>query len=105
MNVAIEAGSVRSEAPYTPRYDWQGISDEAELDAIRARIHGMALKWQDFGAASPFDSPDMGVSWPDEGGAARRPVGSMDTGHTVHSRRASREVRGHARGHRRIGDP
>jgi aryl-alcohol dehydrogenase-like predicted oxidoreductase len=32
------------EAPYTPRYDWQGISDEAEMDAIRARIPGMALK-------------------------------------------------------------
>jgi aryl-alcohol dehydrogenase-like predicted oxidoreductase len=30
-------------APYTPRYDWQGISDEAELNAIRARIPGMAL--------------------------------------------------------------
>ena len=30
-------------APYTPRYDWQGVSDEAELDAIRARIPGMAL--------------------------------------------------------------
>ena len=32
------------EAPYTPRYDWQGISDELEMDAIRARIPGMALK-------------------------------------------------------------
>lgn len=31
-------------APYTPRYDWQGISDEAELDAIRARVPGMALR-------------------------------------------------------------
>ncbi|KAA1399586.1 aldo/keto reductase [Aeromicrobium ginsengisoli] len=31
------------EWPYTPRYDFQGISDEAELDAIRARIPGMAL--------------------------------------------------------------
>lgn len=31
------------QAPYTPRYDFQGISDEAELDAIRARIPGMAL--------------------------------------------------------------
>ena len=28
--------------PYTPRHDWQGISGEAELDAIRARIPGMA---------------------------------------------------------------
>jgi len=31
----------RLQAPYTPRRDWQGISDEAELDAIRARIPGM----------------------------------------------------------------
>lgn len=31
------------EAPYTPRYDWQGISDEAELEAIRRRVPGMAL--------------------------------------------------------------
>ncbi|MFI5735580.1 aldo/keto reductase [Kribbella sp. NPDC051587] len=31
------------EAPYTARYDWQGISDEAELAVIRARIPGMAL--------------------------------------------------------------
>jgi aryl-alcohol dehydrogenase-like predicted oxidoreductase len=30
-------------APYTPRHDWQGISDEAELEAIRARVPGMAL--------------------------------------------------------------
>jgi aryl-alcohol dehydrogenase-like predicted oxidoreductase len=31
------------EAPYTPRYDWQGISDEAEMEAIRKRVPGMAL--------------------------------------------------------------
>jgi len=31
------------QAPYTPRYDWQGVSDEAELEAIRRRIPGMAL--------------------------------------------------------------
>ena len=30
--------------PYTPRYDWQGVSDEATLDAIRARVPGMVLK-------------------------------------------------------------
>ncbi|SFK64786.1 aldo/keto reductase [Amycolatopsis sacchari] len=30
-------------APYTPRYDWQGVSDEATLAAIRARVPGMAL--------------------------------------------------------------
>ncbi|MEV7449837.1 aldo/keto reductase [Streptomyces nigra] len=31
------------EIPYTPRYDWQGVSDEAELEAIRRRVPGMAL--------------------------------------------------------------
>ena len=31
------------QAPYTPRYDFQGVSDEAEMDAIRARIPGMSL--------------------------------------------------------------
>jgi aryl-alcohol dehydrogenase-like predicted oxidoreductase len=31
------------QAPYTPRYDWQGVSDEATMDAIRARVPGMAL--------------------------------------------------------------
>ncbi|HET6711383.1 aldo/keto reductase [Amycolatopsis sp.] len=30
-------------APYTPRYDWQGVSDEATMAAIRARVPGMAL--------------------------------------------------------------
>jgi aryl-alcohol dehydrogenase-like predicted oxidoreductase len=30
-------------APYTPRYDWQGVSDEATMNAIRARVPGMAL--------------------------------------------------------------
>ncbi|NMO90907.1 aldo/keto reductase [Actinomycetospora sp. TBRC 11914] len=29
------------EAPYTPRADWQGVSDEAELERIRARIPQM----------------------------------------------------------------
>lgn len=31
-------------APYTPRYDFQGVSDEAAMDAIRRRVPGMALK-------------------------------------------------------------
>lgn len=30
-------------APYTPRYDFQGVSDEATMSAIRARVPGMAL--------------------------------------------------------------
>jgi 1-deoxyxylulose-5-phosphate synthase len=29
------------ERPYTPRHDFQGVSDEAELDRIRAQIPGM----------------------------------------------------------------
>ncbi len=44
LDVALTDDELRElEAPYTPRYDWQGVSDEAELDAIRARIPGMAL--------------------------------------------------------------
>ena len=31
------------QAPYTPRHDWQGVSDEAEMEAIRRRVPGMAL--------------------------------------------------------------
>ncbi|MDR6611130.1 hypothetical protein J2Y42_000542 [Leifsonia sp. 1010] len=30
-------------APCTPRYDFQGVSDEATMNAIRARVPGMAL--------------------------------------------------------------
>ncbi|WP_370963112.1 aldo/keto reductase [Amycolatopsis sp. cg9] len=45
LDVVLSDDEVRAlEGPYTPRHDWQGISDEAELDAIRARIPGMALK-------------------------------------------------------------
>jgi aryl-alcohol dehydrogenase-like predicted oxidoreductase len=29
------------ERPYAPRHDFQGVSDEAELDRIRAQIPGM----------------------------------------------------------------
>lgn len=44
LDLELSDGEVRAlEAPYTPRYDWQGISDEGELDAIRNRIPGMAL--------------------------------------------------------------
>ena len=44
LDVELTDDEVRAlEAPYTPRYDWQGISDEAELEAIRLRIPGMAL--------------------------------------------------------------
>jgi aryl-alcohol dehydrogenase-like predicted oxidoreductase len=44
LDVVLIDDEVRAlQAPYTPRYDFQGVSDEAELDAIRARIPGMAL--------------------------------------------------------------
>lgn len=45
LEVELSTEEVRGlEAPYTPRYDFQGISDEAELEAIRARIPQMALQ-------------------------------------------------------------
>ncbi|WP_445166024.1 aldo/keto reductase [Mycolicibacterium sp. Dal123E01] len=45
LEVELTDDEVRSlQAPYTPRYDFQGVSvDEAALDAIRERIPGMAL--------------------------------------------------------------
>lgn len=44
LDVELTDDEVRwLQAPYTPRHDFQGISDEAELDAMRARIPGMAL--------------------------------------------------------------
>ncbi|MFZ4892966.1 aldo/keto reductase [Plantibacter sp. Mn2098] len=44
LDVTLTADEIRSlEGPYTPRYDFQGVSDEAELEAIRARIPGMSL--------------------------------------------------------------
>ncbi|WP_262062606.1 aldo/keto reductase [Streptomyces sp. STR69] len=44
LDVELTDDEVRAlEAPYTPRYDWQGVSDEAELEAIRKRVPGMAL--------------------------------------------------------------
>jgi 1-deoxyxylulose-5-phosphate synthase len=44
LDVQLSDDDLRSlEAPYTPRYDWQGVSDEAELEAIRRRVPGMSL--------------------------------------------------------------
>ncbi|MGW4170250.1 aldo/keto reductase [Streptomyces chartreusis] len=44
LDIELTDDDVRAlQAPYAPRHDWQGISDEAELDAIRKRIPGMAL--------------------------------------------------------------
>ena len=45
LDVELTDEDVRAlTTPYTPRYDWQGVSDEATMDAIRARVPGMALK-------------------------------------------------------------
>jgi aryl-alcohol dehydrogenase-like predicted oxidoreductase len=44
LDVELTDEDVRAlTAPYTPRYDWQGVSDEATMAAIRARVPGMAL--------------------------------------------------------------
>jgi aryl-alcohol dehydrogenase-like predicted oxidoreductase len=44
LDVSLSDDDVRAlTAPYTPRYDWQGVSDEATMAAIRARVPGMAL--------------------------------------------------------------
>ncbi|WP_234545244.1 aldo/keto reductase [Streptomyces shenzhenensis] len=44
LDVELTDDQARSlEDPYTPRYDWQGVSDEAEMEAIRRRVPGMAL--------------------------------------------------------------
>lgn len=44
LDIDLTDDEVRAlEAPYTPRHDWQGVSDEAEMEAIRKRVPGMAL--------------------------------------------------------------
>lgn len=44
LDVMLSDEDVRTlEAPYTPRYDWQGISDEAEMERIRKNVPGMSL--------------------------------------------------------------
>ncbi|MBF4463238.1 MULTISPECIES: aldo/keto reductase [unclassified Rathayibacter] len=44
LDVQLTDGDVTAlTAPYTPRYDWQGVSDEATMNAIRARVPGMKL--------------------------------------------------------------
>ncbi|WP_433894653.1 aldo/keto reductase [Streptomyces sp. CA-111067] len=44
LDVELTDDEVRAlEAPYTPRADWQGVSDEAEMEAVRRRVPGMAL--------------------------------------------------------------
>jgi aryl-alcohol dehydrogenase-like predicted oxidoreductase len=44
LDIELTGDEVHSlQAPYTPRYDFQGFSDDAQLDTIRASIPGMAL--------------------------------------------------------------
>ncbi|MGW6936788.1 aldo/keto reductase [Lentzea sp. NPDC054927] len=44
LDVELTDDDMRALAsPYTPRHDWQGVSDEATMNAIRARVPGMAL--------------------------------------------------------------
>ena len=39
LNVVLTDEEIRTlEAPYTPRYDFQGISDDADLNAVMARL-------------------------------------------------------------------
>ena len=41
--IELTAGELAAlERPYTPRYDWQGVSDEAELQRIREQVPGYA---------------------------------------------------------------
>jgi hypothetical protein len=40
-------------SPYTPRSDWQSISDEAEMDKICAQVPGTALPYP-----TPRTNPD-----------------------------------------------
>jgi aryl-alcohol dehydrogenase-like predicted oxidoreductase len=43
LDIALDDGELAAlERPYTPRYDFQGVSDEAELQKIRDRIPGYA---------------------------------------------------------------
>ncbi|GHO98603.1 hypothetical protein KSF_086510 [Reticulibacter mediterranei] len=39
LDIELTEEEIRQlEAPYTPRYDFQGISDDAQLQAIMAKI-------------------------------------------------------------------
>jgi hypothetical protein len=74
------------------------VTDDAKSRATR----WTRLRVVDHTAAiSPC--PDIGDSWPDEGGAARRSVGSMAVGQRPQLTHF-RKVRGYARGHRGVGD-
>jgi 1-deoxyxylulose-5-phosphate synthase len=44
LDVRLDDDQIRAlESPYTPRRDLQGVSDEAELEALRRRVPGMVL--------------------------------------------------------------
>jgi hypothetical protein len=39
LDIELSDEEIRAlEAPYTPRYDFQGISDDADLQAVMARL-------------------------------------------------------------------
>jgi 1-deoxyxylulose-5-phosphate synthase len=43
LDIELTADEVASlQRPYTPRYDWQGVSDEAEMQRIRDQVPGYA---------------------------------------------------------------
>ena len=43
LDIELTATEIAAlEGPYTPRYDFQGVSDEAEMQRIRDRIPGYA---------------------------------------------------------------
>jgi aryl-alcohol dehydrogenase-like predicted oxidoreductase len=43
LDIELTADEVAAlQGPYTPRHDWQGISDEAELQRIRDQVPGYA---------------------------------------------------------------
>jgi hypothetical protein len=42
LDITLSEQEIRAlEAPYTPRHDFQGVSDEKELQAIRDRLPQM----------------------------------------------------------------
>jgi aryl-alcohol dehydrogenase-like predicted oxidoreductase len=44
LDISLTAEEIRSlESPYTPRYDFQGISDDADMQAVMARLPQLTL--------------------------------------------------------------
>ncbi len=57
--------------------------DDAKSQATRGALLRDVVAVEHPAAISPC--LDIGDSWPDEGGGARRSAGSMEVGHTVYS--------------------